>query len=111
VSSARRTMERDSCLMVDFALDAQGSARVVDVAFDFPELFGRPNVGGAPPPTTLDQAFYPELVRWGSANSTPPAWMLTVLYLESRLNPHIGNALGYVGLNQLASSYLRAQFG
>ncbi len=87
-------------------------ARVVDVRQDFPELFGGIAIGGAATTTQIDgPRFYPALVRWGSANKTPPDWMLQVFYLESRLNPHIGNALGYVGLNQLASTYLRAQFG
>lgn len=101
-------------MAADFVLE-DASARVVDVAADFPELFGGnvgAPVGGAPPKSQLDgPAFFPKLIAWGAANSVPPEWMLTVFYLESRLNPHIGNALGYVGLNQLASAYLRAQFG
>lgn len=56
--------------------------------------------------SNLDEAFFPQLFIAGKTLGVPAEWLLNVFYLESRLNPHIGNALGYVGLNQLASSQL-----
>lgn len=68
--------------------------------------------GGARGGTDLDAAFYPKLAAYAASLPWPvPAeWFLLVFYLESRLNPHIGNELGYVGLNQLASSQLQSQY-
>jgi hypothetical protein len=59
----------------------------------------------------LDAAFYPALVQAGNTLGVPAGWLLNVFYLESRLNPQIGNQYGYVGLNQLASSQLKQTFG
>lgn len=55
----------------------------------------------------LDAAFFPALVDLGHQTNTPPEWFLNLFYLESRLDPKAGNSLGYVGLNQIASAYLR----
>jgi hypothetical protein len=67
---------------------------------------------GAPcKPNDLDDAAFPAIVELAKALGVPPHWVLLVFYLESRLNPHVGNSAGYVGLNQLKGSYLRSQFG
>jgi len=101
----------NAILIVFQAWIVTADARVVDVAREFPELFGGDLVGGLARGANVDaDAFYPALIAWGEANRTPPEWLLRVFYLESRINPHVGNALGYVGLNQLAGTQLRAQF-
>lgn len=60
----------------------------------------------------LDSNFWPQLASLAQAcYGVPQEWLLRIFYLESTLNPHIGNSLGFCGLNQIASSYLRNQFG
>lgn len=55
----------------------------------------------------LDRDFWPALLKLGAETGTPPEWFLRFFYLESRLDPSAANKYGYVGLNQLGSSYLR----
>lgn len=56
---------------------------------------------------SLDDPFFPALVRLGQETSVPSEWYLALLYLESRFQPEICNAYGYCGLNQMSSKYLR----
>jgi hypothetical protein len=85
-------------------------ARIVEINDEFPDLVGGVAAIGTPKHTELDDAFFPALRAWGAANKVDPEWLLLVLYLESTLHPDVGNSLGYVGLNQLNSSYLRSAF-
>lgn len=55
----------------------------------------------------LDAAFYPALWSLAGRLSTRPEFLLLPWYAESGLNPQALNSLGYVGLNQLDSGYLR----
>jgi hypothetical protein len=57
----------------------------------------------------LDDAFFPALRDFAASVGAPPDWFLAVFYLESRLDPGVGNALGYVGLNQMMGGYLQAR--
>lgn len=55
----------------------------------------------------LDTEFYPALWAMSSRLSTRPEFLLLTWYAESGLNPQSQNSLGYTGLNQLDSGYLR----
>lgn len=54
----------------------------------------------------LDAAFFPALAAYSDA---PPSWVLLVLDSESGLNPAALNSLGYAGLNQISSTFLRSK--
>lgn len=58
----------------------------------------------------LDAAFFPALNALGNAAGVDPAWFLTALYLESRLQTNPAGNASYAGLSQISNAYL-ASYG
>jgi len=58
-------------------------------------------------PLPPDMPFFVALVRDAKSLGIDPEWFLRILYEESGVGANVGNALGYVGISQLSSTYLK----